>query len=57
MELGPGAEFNYNVIKRMSGQGVAYVKIKEGYEFSYKHSVMLFLCYLHEVLKDMFSEL
>ena len=35
LELGPGTEFNYAVVKKMAGQGQLYVKVKEGYEFLY----------------------
>ena len=33
--LGPGTEFNYAVVKKMAGQGLLYVKVKQGYEFLY----------------------
>ena len=35
LELGPGTEFNYAVVKKMAGQGLVYVKVKQGYEFVY----------------------
>ena len=35
LQLGPGTEFNYAVVKKMAGQGQLYVKIKQGYEFLY----------------------
>ena len=35
LELGPGTEFNYAVLKKMVGQGQLYLKVKEGYEFLY----------------------
>ena len=35
LELGPGTEFNYAVVKKLAGQGQLYVKIKQGYEFLY----------------------
>ena len=33
--LGPGTEFNYAVVKKMAGQGLLYVKVKQGYESLY----------------------
>jgi hypothetical protein len=36
LELGPGAEYNYAVVKKLCGQGLLYVKVKEGYEFVYE---------------------
>ena len=38
LELGPGTEYNYPVVKKMAGQGILYMKIKEGYEFVYDGS-------------------
>ncbi|CAB4021613.1 hypothetical protein AWC38_SpisGene23883 [Paramuricea clavata] len=35
LQLGPGTEFNYAVVKKMAGQGLLYVKVKQGYEFLY----------------------
>ncbi|XP_028408793.1 uncharacterized protein LOC114533337 [Dendronephthya gigantea] len=35
LELGPGTEFNYAVVKKMAGQGQIYVKVKQGYDFLY----------------------
>lgn len=36
LELGPGTEFSYPVIKKMSGQGLLYVKVKQGFECIYE---------------------
>lgn len=36
LELGLGAEYNYSVAKKLCGQGLLYVKVKEGYEFVYE---------------------
>ena len=38
LELGPGTEYNYPVVKKMAGQGILYMKIKQGYEFVYDGS-------------------
>jgi len=35
LQLGPGTEYNYTVVEKMAGQGLLYVKIKQGYEFVY----------------------
>ena len=36
LQMGPGTEYNYPVVKKMAGQGLLYVKVKQGYEFAYK---------------------
>ena len=36
LELGPNTEYNYSVLKKMAGQGLLYVKVREGYEFIYR---------------------
>lgn len=38
LELGPNTEYNYSVVKKMAGQGILYVKVREGYEFIYGES-------------------
>ena len=38
LELGPGTEYNYSVVKKMAGQGLLYVKVKEGFECVYGES-------------------
>lgn len=38
LELGPGTEYNYSVVKEMAGQGLFYVKVKEGFECVYRES-------------------
>lgn len=35
MELGPGTEYSFAVVKKMAGQGLLYVRIKPGFEFVY----------------------
>ena len=35
LQLGPGTEYNYSVVKKMAGQGLVYLKIKQGFEFVY----------------------
>ena len=36
MEQGPGTEYSFAVAKKMAGQGLLYVRIKQGYEFLYE---------------------
>lgn len=36
LDLGTGAEYNFSVVKKLCGQGLLYVKIKEGFEFLYE---------------------
>lgn len=36
LELGPGTEYDYTVVKKMIGQGILYVKVKEGFECLYE---------------------
>ena len=38
LELGPGTQYDYSVVKKMAGQGLLYVKIKEGFECLYEDS-------------------
>ena len=38
LELGPGTEYNHSVVKKMAGQGLLYVKVKEGFECVYGES-------------------
>ena len=38
LELGPGTEYNYSVVKKVAGQGLLYVKVKEGFECVYGES-------------------
>lgn len=33
LELGPGTECSFAVVKKMTGQGVLYIRIKPGFEF------------------------
>ena len=35
LQLGPGTEYNYSVTKKMAGQGLLYLKVKQGFEFIY----------------------
>ena len=35
LQLGPGTEYNYSVVKKMAGQGLVYLKVKQGFEFVY----------------------
>ena len=35
LQLGPGTEYNYSVIKMMAGQGLLYLEVKQGFEFIY----------------------
>ena len=35
LQLGPGTEYNFSVIKKMAGQGLLYLKVKQGFEFIY----------------------
>lgn len=34
LQLGPGTEYNYSVVKKMAGQGLVYLKVKQGFELS-----------------------
>lgn len=36
LELSPGTEYNYPVIKKLVGQGLLYLKVKQGFEFVYE---------------------
>ena len=36
LELGPGTEYSFAVVKKMAGQGVLYIRIKPGFEFLYE---------------------
>lgn len=38
LELGPNTEYSYSVVKKMAGQGLLYVKVREGFEFIYGES-------------------
>ena len=38
LELGPVTDYNYAVVKKMAGQGLLYVKVKEGFECIYEES-------------------
>ena len=38
LELGPNTEYDYSVVKKMAGQGLLYVKVREGFEFIYGES-------------------
>ena len=31
LELGPGTEYNYAVVKKLAGQGLLYVKVKQSH--------------------------
>jgi len=33
LQLGPGTEYNFPVVKKMAGQGMLYLKVKQGFEF------------------------
>jgi len=35
LQMGPCTEYNFAVMKKMAGQGLLYVKIKQGYDFIY----------------------
>jgi hypothetical protein len=35
LDLGPNTEYGYAVVKKMAGQGMLYIKIKQGYDFVY----------------------
>ena len=35
LQLGPGTEYNFSVVKKMAGQGLLYLKVKQGFEFIY----------------------
>ena len=35
LQLGPGTEYNYAVVKKMAGQGLLYIKVKQEYEYVY----------------------
>ena len=35
LQLGPGTEYNYSVIKKMGVQGLLYLKVKQGFQFTY----------------------
>ena len=35
LELGPGTEYSFAVVKKMAGQGLLYIRIKPGFEFLY----------------------
>ena len=35
LELGPGTEYSFAVVKNMAGQGLLYIRIKPGFEFLY----------------------
>lgn len=35
MELCPGSQYNYPMVKKLAGQGILYIKMKQGYEFVY----------------------
>ena len=35
LQLGPRTEYNYSVVKKMAGQGLVYLKVKQGFEFVY----------------------
>ena len=37
LQLGPGTEYDYAVVKKMAGQGILYVKVKDGYECLYEY--------------------
>ena len=35
LQLGPRTKYNYSVVKKMAGQGLVYLKVKQGFEFFY----------------------
>ena len=35
LHLGPGTEYNYSVVKKVAGQGLLHLKVKQGFEFVY----------------------
>ena len=35
LQLEPGNEYNYSVVKKMAGQALVYLKVKQGFEFVY----------------------
>ena len=39
LHFGPGVEYNYPVLKKVSGQGLLYTKVKQGYEFVHDSSL------------------
>lgn len=40
LQLGSGTEYSYAVVKKMAGQGLLYVKIKQGFEFIYDDALV-----------------
>ena len=36
LHLGPGTEYNFTVVKKIAGQGLLYLKVKQGFQFLYK---------------------
>ncbi|PFX27113.1 hypothetical protein AWC38_SpisGene8187 [Stylophora pistillata] len=40
LQLGSGTEYSYAVVKKMAGQGLLYVKIKQGFKFIYDDALM-----------------
>lgn len=36
LELSPGTEYNFPVVKKLAGQGLLYLKAKQGFEFVYE---------------------
>lgn len=39
LELGPKTEYNFSVVKKLAGQGLLYVKVKEGFQFLYNEKI------------------
>lgn len=38
LHLSKGTEYNYDVVKKLVGQGLLYIRIKKGYEFVIEHT-------------------
>ena len=36
LHLGPETEYNFAVVKKIAGQGLLYLKVKQGFQFLYK---------------------